>query len=115
MQYLKRWLEMDDDMRETCVFLEGEDLEKIAKKGQDQYGYQLESVKQYLFGDEFGFVDEDKKISTADLKDIYVFLVQPMLENYEKFNKYQAHWSRRAGKEIPKAIPELQFLGQAVP
>ena len=33
MQYLKRWLEMDDDMRETCVFLEGEDLEKIAKKG----------------------------------------------------------------------------------
>ena len=48
------------------------------------YHYEMESVKQFLFADEFGLVDDEGGMKTEDLKLVFSHFISPMLTNLEK-------------------------------
>ena len=54
-------------------------------KRNEEYIYKFEDPKQYLFGDELGFVDEYKRdvVHRGEVKQIFRQLLAPIIKNYQ--------------------------------
>lgn len=63
-QYISEWLEKDDDDRMMGVYIECKDFKKSLWDLETDYKHPHESIKEFLFADEFGII-EDKWIKRS--------------------------------------------------
>ena len=65
------------------VVVETKDFNKAIKKFKAEvYRYPFESTLEFLFADEFGFIDSDKTISKSEIKKLFEQYFEPMLQNF---------------------------------
>jgi len=75
----------------------------------------MESVKQFLFADEFGVIDEDHKVNEEDLRLVFNHFIEPMLHNLERIiNQYREHWTEECCK-MAESLPAVEFMGKEAP
>lgn len=80
---------MDEEERMLGVMIECENPDQEARELEEIYTHKMENQKEFLFGDELGFVEDEKPCRKKDLIEIFNQILTPLILNYQNlYNKY---------------------------
>lgn len=102
------------------VYIDTKDFKKVLREMQSDYKHPNESIKEFLFADEFGII-EDMRVKKNQLKLLFNQFIHPLLANYESLsNKYTKIMDKEQDSnlipdgELPTHLSHLQYLGEPV-